>query len=169
MMVNKIIQDQINRAFKSIPDLKDKFINDLSKLMDIDQDQEVITGVGNVSNLDFDMLDDLNSRTIMDEIEEEHKETCKDCTDDFDCFGLTDGELPEHYWIGEYTDGDIMNDEIVGDYTTHIIVGETYYQVIKSPYVVLRGLCSPCFPGQADLDSKGDYPCYGLQGDPITI
>lgn len=36
------------------------------------------------------------------------------------------------------------------------------YQVLKSPVTELHGWCSPCYPGQADVDSDGDVECYVL-------
>lgn len=37
-----------------------------------------------------------------------------------------------------------------------------YTQVVRSKWVTRVALCSPCFPGQGDLDSEGDYLTYTL-------
>jgi hypothetical protein len=44
------------------------------------------------------------------------------------------------------------------------IMGEIYTQVVRSKYVINCALCSPCYPGQGDLDNTyGDgYETYSL-------
>lgn len=47
------------------------------------------------------------------------------------------------------------------------IIGEIYTQVVRSKYVQSCELCSPCYPGQGNLeqDGKGDYITYTLPPD----
>ncbi len=40
------------------------------------------------------------------------------------------------------------------------ILRETVIQIVKSPVIVKCAMCSPCYPNQGDLDSKGDYLTY---------
>lgn len=47
-----------------------------------------------------------------------------------------------------------------GDYAA--IVGEIYTQVIWSHDIKKCALCSPCYPGQGDLDTPGQYLTYDL-------
>lgn len=42
------------------------------------------------------------------------------------------------------------------------ICGDVCTQVLKSKFVQRASLCSPCFPGQADLDTPGDFLTYTL-------
>ena len=42
------------------------------------------------------------------------------------------------------------------------IVGETYCFIHASKWVQRCALCSPCFPGQGDLDSKGEFLAFTL-------
>lgn len=42
------------------------------------------------------------------------------------------------------------------------IMGEIYTQVVHSKYASRCALCSPCFPGQGDIDSSGDFLTYAL-------
>lgn len=37
------------------------------------------------------------------------------------------------------------------------IISEAYAQILASKYVSRTTLCSPCFPGQGDLSTKGEY------------
>lgn len=42
---------------------------------------------------------------------------------------------------------------------------ETTVQVVWSKFVERHGLCSPCYPGQADADSVGEFLCYALPAE----
>lgn len=50
-----------------------------------------------------------------------------------------------------------------GDYAA--IVGEVYCQVVFSKTTKLCRLCSPCYPGQGDLNSDGDFLTYDLPAE----
>ena len=50
-----------------------------------------------------------------------------------------------------------------GEYSA--ICGEIYTQVVWSRHTKRCALCSPCYPGQGDLDSPGDFLCYDLPPD----
>ena len=41
-------------------------------------------------------------------------------------------------------------------------MGEITTQVVASEWVAKCRMCSPCFPGQGDLDSPGDFLTYSL-------
>ena len=48
-----------------------------------------------------------------------------------------------------------------GEYSA--IVGEIYTQVVLSKYIKTGlNLCSPCYPGQCDNDSSGEFKAYDL-------
>jgi len=51
-------------------------------------------------------------------------------------------------------------DKESGDYAA--IMGEVYTQVVWSKYTTRTALCSPCYPGQGDADSEGEYLTYAL-------
>lgn len=89
--------------------------------------------------------------------------------------GLTDEELQDtlENWdssqdtilIGQWRkdeDGKYAPDE-TGDYAA--IVGEVYTQVVFSHNIKRCALCSPCYPGQGDLDSEGEFLTYDLPAD----
>lgn len=50
-----------------------------------------------------------------------------------------------------------------GEYAA--IVGEVYTQVVFSKVTKRCALCSPCYPGQGDLDTPGDFLTYDLPAD----
>lgn len=69
------------------------------------------------------------------------------------------------YLIGDWRkdkDG-LYEPEPTGDYAA--IVGEVYTQVVFSHNVRRCSLCSPCYPGQGDLESEGDFLTYDLPAD----
>ena len=66
------------------------------------------------------------------------------------------------YLIGDW----IIDEDGLYDYDSNgefaAIVRESETQVIFSRYTKRVTLCSPCFPGQGDLDSDGGYLAYDL-------
>ncbi len=52
-----------------------------------------------------------------------------------------------------------------GEYAA--IVSELYVQVVYSKFTKRCALCSPCYPGQGDIDSNGEYLTYTLPPDLI--
>ncbi len=52
-----------------------------------------------------------------------------------------------------------------GEYSA--IVREDVTQVVLSKYTRYCALCSPCYPGQGDLDSQGKFLAYTLPSDLI--
>lgn len=48
----------------------------------------------------------------------------------------------------------------MGEYAA--IVRESTTQVVYSKYTRKAGLCSPCYPGQADMESDGQFLAYDL-------
>jgi hypothetical protein len=60
------------------------------------------------------------------------------------------------------SDGLYIPDQ-TGEYSA--IVGEIYTQVVWSRTTKKCALCSPCYPGQADLDSTGEFLAYCLPDD----
>lgn len=47
------------------------------------------------------------------------------------------------------------------------IVGGIYTQVTRSKWVIRCELCSPCYPGQGDIDTPGDFIAYCVPPDVI--
>ena len=45
------------------------------------------------------------------------------------------------------------------------IVREIYTQVVRSKWAIKCGLCSPCYPGQGDPDSVGEFVTYSFPPD----
>lgn len=60
-------------------------------------------------------------------------------------------------WIKE---GDQYVPDPKGEFSA--IVREDVTQVVLSTWVMRGALCSPCYPGQVDLDSDGDFVAYIL-------
>ena len=50
-----------------------------------------------------------------------------------------------------------------GEYAA--IVRESTTQVVYSKYTKRAGLCSPCYPGQADNESDGEFLAYDLPSE----
>jgi len=54
-----------------------------------------------------------------------------------------------------------------GEYAA--IVRESTTQVVYSKYTKRAGLCSPCYPGQADNESEGRFLAYDLPSEAYEI
>ena len=87
-----------------------------------------------------------------------------------------DPELEDYYDSSDstYLIGDWIKDldglwgyDPDGEYAA--IVRESTTQVIFSKYTKRAGLCSPCYPGQADNESKGRFLAYDLPKDAYEV
>lgn len=114
----------------------------------------------------------------------EHRENCKGqcehchCNHDGEkCFCGHKGtheyepQEDEHEFCGPESSGDVLigswklvdgkyEPDETGDYAA--IVRESVTQVVWSKTTKKAALCSPCYPGQADLDTPGQYLAYDL-------
>ena len=135
-----------------------------------------ITGV--ISNHDIEWLHeisdgiDLDYETLLSEYESDSEsfftEYCipEEEQEDFDIddyMSMCDSGSST-YLLGSWrkVDGMFEPDES-GEYSA--ICGEIYTQVVYSQYVTRATLCSPCYPGQADVPSDGIYLAYTLPPD----
>ncbi len=77
-------------------------------------------------------------------------------------------ECLDDYWesttwlIGDWIldSDDLYTHDPNGEYTAIVRVDVT--QVVFSKYTQRSNLCSPCYPGQGDIGSEGDYLAYDL-------
>ena len=65
-------------------------------------------------------------------------------------------------WIKDPDDG-LWDYDPDGEYAA--IVNESTTQVVYSKYTRKCLLCSPCYPGQADLDNPGEFLAYDIPPD----
>lgn len=49
-----------------------------------------------------------------------------------------------------------------GDYAAIALCGSNVVIVEWSKYITRAAMCSPCYPGSADLDTEGDFMAYDL-------
>lgn len=57
---------------------------------------------------------------------------------------------------------DIVEYEPDTDAEYSAICSDQYTQIVRSKWVSRTTLCSPCFPGQGDLDTAGDFLTFTL-------
>jgi hypothetical protein len=98
---------------------------------------------------------------VADGIDLDFEAHCKECeNEDHDFCWESNGS--ETYLIGSWIQGDDgrYSPDKTGEYSA--ICGEFYTQVVYSKYTKRTSLCSPCYPGQGDLDSEGEYLVYDL-------
>lgn len=82
-------------------------------------------------------------------------------TDDFACENCEYDTENSTVYIGcILTDDNKVDIDPKAEYSA--VCGGLYIQVIKSKYVIHGALCSPCYPGQVDAETPGDYQGYSL-------
>lgn len=122
-----------------------------------------ITGVIGINELGQAFFDELNyssiNVTLEEYIEENPENLTQDELDNMDYWDSSQDTMLIGNWIkdenGQY-DFDPM-----GEYAA--VVNEQTVQVIYSKHIRNNvNLCSPCYPGQADSASKGDFMMYDL-------
>lgn len=124
--------------------------------------EKPVTGVLSIRSVSWEFIADevcLTCQEIQNEIESDES--------------LTD-EQKEHEL--EYIECDSAHDKIMGDWLQDeegkyypdetkdfaAIIRETTVQVVWSKKITTGNLCSPCYPGQVDLDSSGPFKAYTL-------
>jgi len=96
-----------------------------------------------------------------------------DPTDPDLCFEDADDDEHECYWNDDPQDTWIIGDwckDSDGKYEPvkngprgyAAIVGEIYTQVVWSTHTTRCALCSPCYPGQGDIGSDGQFLAYTM-------
>ena len=89
---------------------------------------------------------------------EEHLEECDNEYHD-SCW---EDNGSETYIVGSWKldENGLYEPDESGEYAA--IVGEVYTQVVWSKYTKRCALCSPCYPGQGNLDELGEFLTYDL-------
>lgn len=106
-------------------------------------------------NLDYERwLNDRESEVKEDEDLAEDEDVFLDIEDEYESNG--DDTILIGEWLMD-NNGKYYPDPN-GDYAA--IVGEFCTQVVFSKYFSKGNLCSPCYPGQVDLDSEGEFLGY---------
>ncbi len=122
-----------------------------------------ITGVIGINELGQAFFDELYSNgidiTYEEYIEDNPEDLTQDELDNMDCWDSSQ----DTYLIGDWIkdENGQYNYDPNGEYAA--IVNEQTVQVIYSIHIRNNvALCSPCYPGQADSASKGDFMMYDL-------
>lgn len=120
-----------------------------------------ITGVQGVNHLPDAYWDDtLNAVDL----------TCEQCADNGECDSSCD--VSHDLLVGDWkqdNNGQWEPDKNAGSHGYAAINRESVIQVVWSKHTQRAALCSPCYPGQADLDSPGEYLAYCLPPDYFTL
>ena len=94
-------------------------------------------------------------------IDLDFEEHCKECDQEYhdDCY-CDDGDTT--YLIGYFKDEETGLFDIDKSAEYSAIVCTPYTQVTRSKFVSKTALCSPCYPGQGDLDTPGEFLAFTL-------
>ena len=122
-------------------------------------DPTPVVGVANTNDLDFDTLYSLQSYdpVLVDHLREEHGDG-SDCDCEWEATTEYHADAPfVETPKGLDAPGASLLLKVNWDCFT--------VQVLQSPVVETHGRCSPCYPGQADLDAVGSLLCFALPPD----
>jgi len=123
------------------------------------------TGVRNNNNITWlwDEVDSGNSICLTcEDCQIENKNEIAEDENFCDCC-----EIMKDYLIGSWlkdAEGLYYPDES-GNYAAIVRTDSNVTQVVFSKTIKKCALCSPCYPGQADLDSNGNFSAYDLPDD----
>lgn len=122
-----------------------------------------IVGVASIHDFDLDALTSLHE---FDPAWEEHKETCEKykAEGECDCMDYAETDIT-YYADAEWQKGEDGLWDAPGATMKFASNDRGYVQVLLSPHTERHGKCSPCYPGQADLDAEGDLLCYAVPPD----
>ena len=98
---------------------------------------------------------------------EQHFKECEICANGDVCDVMDAWEWSDDILIGSWvkdSDGLYEPDE-TGQYAAIYQIDSNVTQIVWSRYTRRGALCSPCYPGQVDLDTPGDYLGYDLPPD----
>ena len=128
-----------------------------------------ITGIININSVNQDRLtDDMFYRgginLTFDNYQKEHVKFCedKDCIESEHLNDYENYEECNDTYIVNYIKDDkgLYIPDKSKDYS--FVVSESVIQVTYSKYNKRCSLCSPCYPGQGNLDSSGSYLTFTL-------
>ena len=135
-----------------------KIVNHWGKWVDSDTP---ITGVLSTNDIAFEWLNDeicLTCEEIIQEIDND--DTIEDKQSEYDFIECnSDHTRLLGDWIKD-SDGLYSPDKDNGEFSA--IENETTIQVVWSKYLVRGPLCSPCYPGQADISSDSTIENEGF-------
>lgn len=130
-----------------------------------------VTGVRSNNNIPW-LYEELQSGN---EIDLDYEEYVRE----LELQGLSDEEMENELEFYESSDATYLIGGWILDTNTNqyevdenseysAIVRSEVTQIVWSKTVKTGALCSPCYPGQVDLDSTGDYLAYDLPDDFYT-
>lgn len=100
-------------------------------------------------------------RELLDEIENPEMDVCNETSEFIPGFCKTEDKNKAWYWFDMLDYG--MKPDPDAEYSA--IVGEVYTQVVRSKWAIRCALCSPCYPGQGDVETVGEFLAYTLPPD----
>lgn len=126
--------------------------------------EEATTGVFHAGGMEH-LSDDCFASDAIDLAWEDHKLYCEKYkeNDECDCDYESDRFLIG-FKLGE---DNLFAPDKDAEYSAIVNFDRNTIQVIKSKWGIRCALCSPCYPGQGDGDTPGDYLAYAVPPDVI--
>jgi hypothetical protein len=125
--------------------------------------EEPVTGVIQNNNVEW-LMDEIRGNDTIDlDYEEYIKDLSEEEIEEIDDWDGSESTL----LIGDWKKDEqgLYEPDKEGEYSA--IVNESTTQVVWSKFTKRCALCSPCYPGQGDLDTPGEWLAYTLPPDLI--
>ena len=131
---------------------------------------EPTTGVYNGNQINWEFMDYDYICLDCESYIKEHELTCQEYQENEYCDCLDFLECSNHthlYGSWKIDDNGLYEPDKTGEYAAIYDSNQNVFQVIWSKTIVTGGLCSPCYPGQVDIGSQGDFTAYAFPDDMI--
>lgn len=123
------------------------------------------TGVFHINNLEH-IWEDVECGDSIDLTWEEHVATCVDYKENEEC----DCYIESSDYLIEFEKNEktgLFDPNPKAEYSAIVRGDSGIVQVVKSKWAVRAALCSPCYPGQGDGDTPGEYLAYSVPPDVV--
>jgi len=121
------------------------------------------TGVFQLNNLEF--IDD-DAWAGIDMALEEHLANCKDYQAKGEC-DCGDIDADTHLIGFKKDDKGFFNPDKESEYSAIVRWDSNVVQVVQSKWGIHCALCSPCYPGQGDGDTPGEFLAFSVPPDVV--
>ncbi len=146
--------------------MEEKFVNHWGKWV---SSNVPVTGVVSNNSISWEWMDEVVCLDCSPEFNEDGEENW----DFVECDGshtklygdwtISDTKPTEEVRVLFFKDNKYYYPTVTdGDEVCSIISREDVCQIVYSSYTQRGALCSPCYPGQVDLDSEGEFLGYTL-------
>ncbi len=163
--IKKILEDMANCDECMLNDHHMEHIRAIEDILDEKKisDKQILTGVINIYTVHSELIDKIFQDGVDLDYLQYIEENGKNAAEDYEC------ENPTILLGFKKDDNDEWDTDEDAEYSLKYNGNQATIQVVHSKYIKKNcAICSPCYPGQADLESIGDLTAYALNAGDIS-